>query len=139
MLLERELRADQLLLRPCAQQVDGRRREEAAVVEEQVGLQQEAQADHLVRPAMRQPRADQHVQGLCGGEYDVVAWGALEHCHVASTGVAHRWEDGDGGGAGADDDGFLVGVVEVFGPELRVNDFAGEVRDAGDVGFEALR
>lgn len=46
---------------------------------------------------------------------------------MAGAGVGHSGEDGNGGGAGADNDSFFVLVGEVFGPELRVNDFAGEV------------
>ena len=57
----------------------------------------------------------------------MVARGALEHGYVARSGVAHGGEDGDGGGARADDDRLLVFVFEVFGPELRVRDLTLEV------------
>src|SRR5690606_38986642 len=54
-------------------------------------------------------------------------------------GVArHRRDDRDGGRAAADDDDLLPGVVEVLGPELRVHDGAGEVRQPGEAGIVRL-
>ena len=71
-------------------------------------------------------------EGVGGWARDDVGGASLEHCYVGGCGC-EGGEEGYGCGAAAYDYYFLVGVVEVLGPELRVDDLAGEVGDAGDV------
>ena len=56
----------------------------------------------------------------------------LQHRHVAGL-LGHRRDERDGGGAAADDDHPLAGVVEVFRPVLRMHDLAPEPLPALEV------
>ncbi|KAI3477047.1 hypothetical protein L1887_61344 [Cichorium endivia] len=74
--------------------------------------------------------------GVVFVERDNVGGRALDERDVLGD-VGHGRDEGDGGGARADDGDALAAVV-VLGdvPELRVDDLALEVLDAGDVGLE---
>ena len=74
MILEREVRADEFFLRSRAEKVDCTGGEEAAVVEESVGLEEEAHADYLVGPVAGEPFSDSHVERLGRGKNNVIAW-----------------------------------------------------------------
>ena len=74
MILKREVRTDELLLCAGAEKVDGTGGEEAAVVEESVGLEEETHTDYLVGPSHGEPFADGHIKRLSGGEVNVIAW-----------------------------------------------------------------
>lgn len=50
----------------------------------------------------------------------------------------HRGDQGDGGGAGPDDDDLLAPVVEILGPVLRMDDLPREVVAACELRSEAL-
>ena len=66
-----------------------------------------------------------------------IARRTLQHCHVRG-GFRHRRDERDGGGAAADHDDVLTRIVEVGGPELRVDDAAGEALGALERGRVAL-
>src|SRR5207248_10265227 len=61
-----------------------------------------------------------------------VGGGALQHRDVRRA-VGHRGDEGNGGGATADHDDLLAGVVQVLGPVLRVDHLAGELFDAREI------
>lgn len=82
--------------------------------------------------------ADEAAQGCGGDGLGVVArrdvgGAALDHDHFRG-GLGEVGEEGDGRGAAADDDDALVRVIEVLGPELRVDYAAFEGLEAGDRG-----
>ena len=98
MILKREVRADEFLLCACAEKVDGTGGEEAAVVEEGIGLEEETHTDYLVGPFHREPFADGHVERLGRWKVNVIAWRALKHGHMSSAAVAHGRQDGHSSG-----------------------------------------
>lgn len=69
----------------------------------------------------------------------MIAWGSLEHCDMTCAAFAHCREDRNRGCTRPDNHSLLVLIVQVLGPELRVHDLTGEVLDAWDVRFKALR
>lgn len=85
----------------------------------------------------REQAAREGVERVDARDGEEVARAALEHGYVGGF-VGEVGQEGDGCGAGADDDDLLVGVVEVFGPELRVHHGAFVGVEAGDAGGEGF-
>ena len=102
---------------------------------------EDAEADEDVLPAddamgsVLGERAAQEVgNGIARGQGEDVAGRALQHGDVRG-GRGHGGHEGDGGGSAADDDDALAGVVEIFGPVLRVDELSAELVAAGEVGL----
>lgn len=51
----------------------------------------------------------------------------------------HRWQDCNRGGTAPDNDNLFFGVIEVFGPELRVDDKAFETFETRDIAVKTLK
>ena len=75
--------------------------------------------------------------GSWRGQREDVARRALEHRHVRGA-LGHRGHERHRGRAAADHDDALARVVEVLGPELRMDDLAGEALGALELRREAL-
>lgn len=85
-----------------------------------------------------EPAAEEFLRLVFHGYGQDVGWRTLQHGDVFGL-FRHDGQDGDGGCARADDDDFFIRVIEIFGPELRVNDVAAKLVDAWDIGFQRLR
>ena len=72
MLVDGQLCPDELFLRAGAEEIDGLRREETTVPKEGGGLKEETHANHLIHPAGGQKAADEAIDGVGGGERDMV-------------------------------------------------------------------
>nr|POE48055.1 hypothetical protein CFP56_01383 [Quercus suber] len=111
--------------------------EGAAELEEDEGEDEELEADELVGPGLGEEHLEELAGGVDAGEGHDVGGAALQHGDLSGL-LGQVGEKGDGGGAAADDDDVLAGVVEILGPELRVDGLTLEVVDAGNVGLEGL-
>ena len=104
----------------------------AGQVEEEHRHQHVAPARDAVSQLGRQLAAEPVGEGVLGGAGDDVGGRALQHRHMGG-GFGHRRHQGNGGGAAADHDNPLAGVVERFRPFLRVHQLAAVLLDAGEV------
>src|SRR5215469_15771537 len=86
--------------------------------------------------AMRQQATQDARDGIIARQRQNIARRSLQHNYMCG-GASHRRNDGDCGGSAADDDDALAGVVEVFGPVLRMDEAAAVVRQARVVGLIA--
>ena len=94
-------------------------------------------AHDRVGGALGQAAAQPVGEPVLGRQRDDVGGRALQHRHVRGL-LGHRRHQRHRGGAAADHDDALAGVVEVLGPVLRVDDRAGEAVDPLELGRVAL-
>lgn len=85
---------------------------------------------------LRPPRSRNHALPLLRGGDDVRR-APLQHGDVFGR-LGHAREQRDRRGAAANDYHFLVGVIIVLGPELRVDDFSLETIQSGNVNLQGL-
>lgn len=109
----------------------------AAEMKEQKRQHEELPADEPEREPFGEPAAYPVARRVDSWEAQYVSRGPLKHGHALRI-LGEDREEGDRGGAGADDDDTLAGVIEVRGPELRVHGCAFEILEAGDSGREGL-
>ena len=109
-----------------------------AEVEARLGQQRVLPAQEGVRKPLREAREWRIRDRVLRGQRDDVAGRPLEHRHVLGA-IRHRGHDRHGGRAAADHDDALAVVVEVLGPELRMDDLPAEAVGALEVGRVGLR
>ena len=120
----------QLLDGGLFEQVPGGERVEGAELVEEEADDEELQSCEAVGHPGREEPVDPLPEAVDGWLGEDVAGAPLQHGDVGGR-FCERGDQSHGRGAAADDDDFLVLVVEAFGPELRVDDSAGEFLDAG--------
>ena len=109
----------------------------AAELEERLRGERLVPADRRARRALGEDPPHEVGDRVLGGQRRDVGGRPLQHRDVRG-GLGHRRDERDRGGAAADHDDLLAGVVEVLGPGLRVHDRSGEAVHAGEVGLVAL-
>ena len=95
-------------------------------------------ADDVIGELRRQEAAQDIGDRVRARPADHIGGGALQHRHMRCCRGHGRYQR-HGGGARADDDDLFAGIIEMFRPELRLDDLAGEIRLARPFGLVALR
>ena len=127
----------QLLAHPAEEKIPDLLRLGAGTVVDALLPQHIAPACNRVSPLIRQQSAQQIGDAVFRGQRYHVGRRALQHDHVFCI-LRHRREQGHGGGPGANDDDFLVTVVQVRRPFLRVHNLAAVVFQPGKFGSVTL-
>lgn len=125
------------LLRFFPDQVPSGVREAAAEIDEELRHDEEFRADEAEDEPGGEDFCHPGGGGVDGGPREDVAGTPLEHGYVGGL-FRQNGDEGDGGGAAADDNDLPTRVVVLFGPELRVDDRALELRNPGYGGGEDL-
>lgn len=94
------------------------------VIEEDIAHDQNTQPDDAMGKKARKPPTEEVVDRIDSREVDEVARTTLDHGNVSGTRFVHSGEYSNGGRTATNDCNLFANVIEVFWPELRMNDLA---------------